>query len=564
MRKADFEIRKNTTNVPQRIATAIALFAICFCIISVRLIIVSTNKEHASNQSRQLAEESFYRSEIVDRNGVLLAVNLSTASLFANPQLIHDPEDITKKLVKIFPQLDKNDLLSKLKRNNTFTWVKRHITPLEQQKINELGEHGLFFKDDQKRIYPHKNLLSHIIGFVDVDSKGSTGVEKSFEHYLSNPSNKNAPLALSIDIRIQEILRNSLLTTMEKFSAIGGCGIIMDVTNGEIIALASLPDFDSNLPNAVNPANKFNRNTLGVYEMGSTFKIFNTALALDSGEIKITDSYDAATPIKVGRFEINDYHPENRSLNVTEIFLHSSNIGSAKMALQIGGEKQQTFLQKLGLFSPLDIEISEKSKPIVPAKWGKVTTMTVSYGHGIAVTPLHLVRGTAALLNGGKLFPDTLILGHNNGNHAYKTIMQKQTSDALRRLFRLNVEYGTGKNANVEHYLVGGKTGTAEKNTNGSYHQKALLSSFISAFPMNDPKYVILVMLDEPKGNKSTGGYATGGAVAAPVAKEVIAKMSSVLGIEPIDEDNYKIRREFWYENEKNKEMASVQNTKEN
>ncbi|MBY0431844.1 MAG: penicillin-binding protein 2, partial [Rhodospirillales bacterium] len=377
--------------------------------------------------------------------------------------------------------------------------------------------------------YPQGPLAAHVVGMTDIDNKGIAGIEKSFDATLHGSRD---PLRLAIDLRVQTVLREELTRSMNDFHAIGAIGMVMDVRTGELAGMVSLPDFDPNAPS--DPQAMFNRATLGVYEMGSTFKLFNTAISLDLGLSNLGSAYDTS-PIKVGKFTITDYHPFNRPLSVTEILIHSSNLGSARMALEYGTENQKAFLAKFGLLKAPHVELPEVGTPLVPSPWREINTMTISYGHGIAVTPVHLITGVSALVNGGEWRPATL-LKHEPGTGiaAPRQVIKPETSEKLRKMMRMVVESGTGSKADVPGYFVGGKTGTAEKLGAGGYRHKALLSSFIATFPTIDPKYVVLAMIDEPQGTKESFGYATGGWVAAPAVGRIVSRIGPMLGIAPI------------------------------
>ncbi len=525
-------------------------FALCFLTLSVRLFAVSvlTPESHSSNSRRTSSQAEANRQEIIDRNGNILAINLATASLYANPKVVLDAKEAAQKLHKALPELKYDKLLTQLSSEKTFVWVKRNLTPKEQYTVNALGIPGLYFEREERRIYPQGRLLSHVLGYVGMDAKGLSGIEKTFDDTLRDVKNPdNGPLQLSIDLRVQSVLHEELLSHMTTFKAKGAAGIVMDARNGEIVGMVSLPDFDPHHPGKADNDSKFNRNTLGVYEMGSTFKTFTIATALDSGVTSMRSSYDTDKPIRVGRFAIRDFHPEGGWLTVPEIMMYSSNIGSAKIALEIGANVQQHYMRELGLLNPPNIELPEKGLPIYPAKWREVNTMTISYGHGIAVTPIQVAQALAPVVNGGTLYTPTLLKRDPKEPLIGKTVLSERTSSQMRELLRLVVEKGTGGKGSAVGYMVGGKTGTAEKiNATGRYNQKSLLSSFVSAFPINNPKYVVFVMLDEPVGNKSTGGYATGGMVAAPIARNVISRIGPMLGIMPVDEKDPELRRSFW------------------
>lgn len=475
------------------------------------------------------------RAEITDRNGIVLATTLRTASLFANPKIIRRPVEVAEQLAKIFPELNEKELAKRLSSDRSFMWVKRNMTPKQQKLVNDIGEPGLNFEPEFKRIYPHANLLSHVLGYVDVDTKGIAGIERGMESQLRNEEGKAKPVALSVDLRVQAIVREELAQTIKEFGALGGTGVVMDIHSGEIVAMSSLPDFDPHEPGRAKDDAKFNRAMVGVYEMGSTFKTFTVAAALQAGTATMQSSYDATKPIRVARFTINDSHPENRWLNVPEIFAYSSNIGTVKMILDVGTERQRAFLRSLGLFSPVKTELPEGASPLVPNPWREINTMTVSYGHGMAVTPIHLVRAMSALVGDGHLHDVTFLKDGNAGKSAGAEVLDGKNVINIRKLLRLVVEYGTGGKADAAGYRVGGKTGTAEKlSASGGYKHDAKMVSFMGVFPADNPQYAVLVMVDEPHGTKATYGFATGGWVSAPAAGRIISRMGPMLGIRPI------------------------------
>jgi cell division protein FtsI (penicillin-binding protein 3) len=538
-----------------RLLTVVTMFALGFLVISCRLVDVSLlgQIDDTAGQSALNSEATFKRGDIVDRNGVLLAVNLATASVYANPKIILDAKSAASKLAKVLPDLNYKQLMKELSSRKSFVWIKRNLTPKEQYAVNSLGIPGVSFERGEKRVYPHGNLLAHVLGYVGLDGKGLSGIEKQFDKRLAidkTTKNTQEPLQLSLDLRVQSILHEELSKAKEEFKAIGATGVVMDATSGEVLAMVSLPDFDPHNPGGASVEQRFNRSTLGVYEMGSTFKTFTMAMALDAEKIRLSDSFDVNAPIHAARFRITDYHAKGGWLSVPEIFMYSSNIGTAKIAMEVGGKVQRDFLKKLGLLSPLEIELPEKAPPMYPAesRWSDISTMTISYGHGIAVTPLHMTKAISALVNGGMLHPVTLLKKIDDTEIPAAQVVSDKTSDNIRRLLRLVVEHGTGNKAAVPGYVVGGKTGTAEKNSRGGYSQHAKLSSFIAAFPINNPRFVILAVLDEPKGTKATGGYATGGMVAAPVVASVVSRMGPLYGMMPIDEESDAIKKALYIE----------------
>ena len=485
------------------------------------------------------------RADIVDRNGVLLATTLATPSLYANPKAVIDSRGAAHQLVQVLPDLNEGEVFAKLTSDKSFVWLKRQLTPRQQDAVNRLGIPGLEFQDEDKRIYPDGNTLAHVVGYTGIDNKGLAGIERGFDDVLRG---RHEPLALAIDLRVQAILRDEILGAMTEFTAIGGSGIIMNVNTGEVLALVSLPDFDPNDPGASPPDNLFNRITLGTYEIGSVFKIFTTAMALDLHVTSMTGGYDATHPIQIDGFTIHDDHAQGRWLSVPEIFMYSSNIGAAKMALDVGGERQRDFLGKLGLLKAPSFELPEIAAPSFPSTWQPINTMTIGFGHGISVSPLQIASAVSAVVNGGVLRPATLLKLPSGEAPAGRQVLSRQTSVELRKLLRLVVEKGTGKFAEAPGYLVGGKTGTAEKVSGRRYNTHSLISSFAGVFPIDDPQYFVMISIDEPHGNAKTFGNATGGWVAAPGVARTVERMAPLVGIQPVDEDSPEIRRSLMVE----------------
>lgn len=519
-----------------RLMVAGALFTAAFAVIGVRVIDVSVFSDtNEPRYTRSIAKDKKHtgRADIVDRNGILMATSLSTASLFANPRLVLDPEQAAIRLATALPGINVKAIEKKLRLDRGFVWLKRHLTPRQQYAVNRLGIPALNFQREARRMYPLGPLASHALGFTDIDNKGLAGIERYFDKELRTRQDN---MALSIDVRVQHVLEHELGEAMKKFSAIGAAGLVMDVNTGEVIAMSSLPSFDPNQPGAIAQDLRFNRTTLGVYEMGSTFKIFTTAMALDAGTVSLRGGYDATNPIRISRFTIRDFHAKKRWLSVPEIFMYSSNIGTVKMALDVGIAGHRNFLTNIGMMKPVGIELSETGSPLSPTRWREINSMTISFGHGLAVSPLHLVAGVSAMVNGGIYRTPTLVRRDVAEIPVGKRVITAETSTKVRRLMRLVVENGTGRKAAAPGYLVGGKTGTAEKVSGRGYKKKALISSFVAAFPMHKPRYVILAMLDEAKGTKETFGYATGGWVAAPVVGAVVRRIAPVLGLRPIKE----------------------------
>jgi cell division protein FtsI (penicillin-binding protein 3) len=473
------------------------------------------------------------RAMITDRNGQPMAISLSTVSLFADPRQIGDADDAARQLKKVLPRLDLDETVERLKRDKKFVYLAREITPREELQINDLGIPGVDFRPTQHRQYPLGRTAAQVLGGVDVDENGFAGVEKYFDERLRTNTD---PLRLSIDLQVQAAVREELVTAMDTFSAIGGCGIVMDVHTGEVLAMVSLPDYDANQVRTAPADDRFNRAVEGTYEPGSTFKLQTASMALDSGMVHIWDEFDASHDIHIGRFTISDFEGKHRWLYLPEVLAYSSNLGAAHIAITIGGERQRAWLKGMGMFGRTGIELPEAARPIIQpaANWKEIVTMTVGFGHGISVTPLHVVRGTAAVANGGTLIQPTILAKDPDAPEEGTRVMQTSTSDIMRKLMRLVVTDGFGKSAEVAGYYPGGKTGTAEKvAAHGGYKKHANVAAFMSVFPMNAPRYAVYMMLDEPHATKATYGYATAGWVVAPAAGKVIARIGPMLGMLP-------------------------------
>jgi cell division protein FtsI (penicillin-binding protein 3) len=523
-----------------RLLVAAACFLLAFGAVALRLADLALLAEQgeprvAATPSPAEALET-QRAEILDRNGQVLATTLPVNSLYADPRKVIDPADAARELARVFPELSVNELQRKLSGDGSFVWIERHITPRQTAQVNRLGLPGLDFLREEKRLYPHGQLTAHLIGYTDIDNNGLAGLERRFDDELRS---RNEPLRTSLDLRVQHILVDELDKAVREWRGIGAAGIVLDARTGEVVAMASLPLFDPNAPGAVPDEARFNRATLGIYELGSIFKVFSTALALDSGVVGLSDGYDVTKPIRAGRFRITDFKPKKGVLSIPEILIHSSNIGTVHMTMAAGTQAQQRFFGKLGLLDAAPLEVPEVGQPRLPGTWREINTMTISYGHGIAVTPLQAARAMAATVNGGQLVPTTLLKRMPGERVTAEQVMSPETSEKMNWLLRLVVEHGTGGNAEAEGYRVGGKTGTADKLAEtGGYARNKRIASFLSAFPMDDPRYVVLAMVDEPKPTPYSHGYATGGWVAAPVVGAVIARMAPLLGVEPLAAPN--------------------------
>jgi cell division protein FtsI (penicillin-binding protein 3) len=519
-----------------------AVFALAFLSIGMRLLdMVGWGAEEArrpalaSIVSDQLTAArppvTASRADIVDRNGMVLATNLRVPGVHADPSRLADKAGAARQLAAILPGVDAQELEHRLRTARRFAWVKHRIAPEEQQAVLELGLPGVGFRLAEHRVYPKGNLASHVTGFVNIDGVGQAGIERSQQERLSTGG---SALALSLDLRLQQIVHQELSYAHRRFRSIGANALVLDIVTGELLAMVSLPDFDPNRVGAVNGIEYLNRNLGEVYELGSVFKILTIAAALDSGKIGLGDKFDATGKLKIGRHRIGDDHAKNRWLSVSEIFEYSSNIGTARMAFAAGGAPHlEDFFRRVGLYRPPEIEIAEVVKPRTPRRWAEVTVATTAFGHGIAVTPLQFVDAVAGLVRDGTRVSPTL-LRRDPGDVPPRTrYVSAHTAELLRWLMWLVVEHGTGTQAKLGSYEIGGKTGTAEKPTAGSYSLDRILASFVAAFPIDDPRYVVFVSLDEPKGDAGTFGLRYGGWTAAPVVSAIIDRIGPILGVPP-------------------------------
>ncbi len=523
----------------QRLVFVFLSFALFFVVVSGRLTSLTLgNEPQEPEQLRALSAEGpiASRADILDRNGTILATSLPTMTLVADAKSVLNAPEAVENLKTVLPDLDGAKLLKDLTAGKRYVTIRRRLIPRQVFEINRLGIAGVGFTPEESRIYPSGEVTVHAVGYTDVDNNGIAGLEKGLDERLQSDP---APVTTSLDVRLQTILHREMKRAVEDFRAIGAAGLIMDVRNGEILSLVSLPDFTPQNAGAASAEARFNRASLGVYEMGSTFKIFNTALALESGLVRPAERFDTIHPIEIGGKTIRDFHPVKEWLNVAEILMESSNIGSARMAGRVGTEKQKAFLSSLKLTEKPSLEIPEVGAPLVPSdqSWKDTTTMTISFGHGIAVNAVQLASAAAALVNGGTRVEPTLLKKKEAGLEAGPRVLSEKTSARMRGLLRLAVRAGTGKSANVQGYLVGGKTGTADKLSGRRYSQNARISSFLGVFPAAAPRYLVFVLLDDPKGNAKTYGFATGGWTAAPVAGRVISQIGPLLNLPPVEAD---------------------------
>ena len=526
-----------------RVGFAMLAFAAIYAVIGGRLIMfAAVGDSHSARRAAAQDAIATARPDIVDRNGEVLATDVKAPSLFGEPRRIIDKDEAIELLTATLPDLDTSEVRDRLSSKKGFVWLKREITPLQQQEIHRLGVPGIGFLRENKRVYPTGAEVAHLIGLVNIDNQGIAGMEKWLDsngladlHRAGFATDRlQRPVELSIDLRVEHALRDELLKAKDKYKAKAASGLVSNVKTGEIVAMVSLPDFDPNNPREAHDPERINRLTTGVYEMGSTFKALTLAMALDSGKATLNTMYDARGALHYGKFAIHDTHPLGRAISLSEVFTFSSNVGAARIALAQGVEAHKAFLRKMGQLDRLRTELPESALPIVPKRWSELNTITIAFGHGLSVAPLQAVMGINAVMNGGYLIPPTFLKRSEEEARALaKKVIKSETSEKMRYLMRLNAEIGTAKQADVKGYYIGGKTGTSEKVVNGRYSKKQVLNSFTAIVPADNPQFQVLVMLDEPKALPETKGFITSGWNAVPTGGKVIARIAPLLGIEP-------------------------------
>ncbi|MCA3599696.1 MAG: penicillin-binding protein 2 [Methylobacterium sp.] len=530
--------------LPARLILAALAFGGLYLALAARIVHLQVKTDEPATASRMAGSSIMTaRPQIVDRNGFVMATDVKTVSVYADPRKVIDKDEAAELLNAVFPELDGNELRDKLSRRNAFVWIKREITPRQQQDVHRLGIPGIGFLPENKRVYPAVQVGAHVIGAANIDNQGIAGIEKYIDGQGLNDLRgvglgRNAadlkPVELALNVRVTHAVREELRAAVQKFRADAGAALVLDVDTGEIITHVSLPDFDPNSPAEALKPEHVNRLQVGRYEMGSTFKALTTAMALDSGKVKLTSVFDASQPLRYGRFRIGDYKGKNRPLSVPEIFIFSSNIGTARMALAVGVEGHKAFLKKMGQLDRPRTELAEGLDPLVPARWGELNTMTISFGHGLAVAPLTAAIATAALVNGGRFIPATYLKRTPEEAAKLATqVIKPETSQMMRYVMRLNAEKGSASRADIPGYYVGGKTGTSEKVVRGRYSKNKVLTTFMAVMPSDKPRYLVMTMLDEPKGLPETHGYATSGWNAAPTTGRIIERIGPMLDIEP-------------------------------
>jgi len=526
-----------------RIALTVLIFALGYAVIATRLVMFAMAPE-GHGLRRAIAQDAVAtaRPDILDRDGEILATDVRTPSLFAEPHRIIDVDEASELLTAVMPDIDAAELRARLASKRRFVWLKREITPEQREQIHRLGIPGVGFLPENKRVYPNGAEVSHVLGHVNIDNQGTAGIEKWLDsrgladlHLAGLATDRlQKPIELAVDLRVQHALRDELVAARARFKAVAAAGILTDVRTGEVVSMVSVPDYDPNNPREALEPTRINRLTTGVFEMGSTFKALTVAMALDSGKITLKSAFDASHPLQYGKFAIHDFHAQNRVLTVPEIFTYSSNIGTARMALSLGIEHHKWFLRKMGQLERLRTELPESAEPLVPKRWAELNTVTIAFGHGLSVAPLQAVAGISALMNGGRLIPPTFLKRSEAEARALaRQVVKPETSEKMRYLMRLNVEKGTATKADVKGYYVGGKTGTSDKVIGGRYSKTKVLTSFTAVLPADQPRYLLLIMLDEPQATPDTHGFTTSGWNAVPVGGAVIARIAPLLGLEP-------------------------------
>ncbi|MDB5508847.1 MAG: Peptidoglycan glycosyltransferase [Hyphomicrobiales bacterium] len=527
----------------RRIRIVACGFVLLYGVIGGRLVYFGMKPD--SNSLRRAASEavSASRPDILDRNGEVLAVDVKTMSIFAEPRRIIDKDEAVELLTAVLPGLDARELRERLGSRKGFVWVKRAVSPNERKEVFRLGLPGVGFLPENKRVYPNGPIGAHVLGFTNVDNVGIAGIEKYIDNQglgelnragFATTSTDLKPIRLSLDLKVTHALRDEVQKGIERYKAKAGAAAIMDVNTGEIIALASLPDYDPNNPVDALELNRINRMSVGVFEMGSTFKALTLAMGLDANRIGLRTSIDARGALRYGRFKINDYHAQNRALSVPEVFTYSSNVGTARIALMMGVDAHKAFLRKLGQLDRMKTELPESAEPIIPKNWGELNTMTIAFGHGLAVAPLQAMMAVAAITNGGLLVkPSFLKRSEEDAKKDAPRVVRAETSEAMRYLMRLNAEVGSAKSIDIKGYYAGGKTGTANKVVNGRYANDRVFTTFTAVSPSDAPKYLYLTVFDEPQGIAETHGFRTAGWNAGPVTGKIIERTGPLLGVPP-------------------------------
>ncbi|THF53903.1 peptidoglycan D,D-transpeptidase FtsI family protein [Allorhizobium terrae] len=539
-RVSDNAAKRKADMARRRVGLLMFGFAAVYLVIGGRL--MQYGYAHPENTSSIIPPDRLMaaRPDILDRNGQVLATDIRTVSLFAEPHKIVDADEAVEKLATVLPDVDARDMYRKLSSKSHFQWLRRQLTPKQQSQILALGIPGIGFRPEIRRFYPGGSTAAHIVGFVNIDNRGMAGMEKYIDNQglaeladLGMTSNARLePVKLSIDLRVQNIVHDVVANAQVNFKGKSAGAVVLDVETGEVLGMASYPDFDPNKPEEGAKDGWLNRMSNGTFEMGSTFKSFTLAMGLDTGRIKLSDSFDARYPIKIGGFTIKDFHGQSRFLTVPDIFKYSSNIGTAKIIDVVGIPEQKEYLTRLGLLTKMKTELPEVKMPSQPREWKKINSITISFGHGVATTPLQTAVAGAALVNGGRLIEPTFLPRTiEQADEVAEAVLKPTTSADMRYLFDYNGKFGSGRGARIPGFDVGGKTGTADKVVNGRYDSKLNFNAFLGAFPMGKPRYVVLSFIDEPLTGEQGGTISA--YTALPIVRDIIRRTAPILGVEP-------------------------------
>lgn len=542
---------RSRARAESRLLLLVMAFCAAFLTIGIRMAALAGAEPEEPRATVAGSRIQAQRADIVDRNGNVLATNLVTHALYSHPREMVDPARAAKELARIFPDMEEDKLLRQFTGKSSFLWLRRKLSPEQVQAVHDIGEPGLLFGPREMRLYPNGKLASHILGGASFGAEGVhsaevigvAGIEKALDDRLRDPDRVGEPLQLSIDLPVQAAVAEVLHSGMKLLNARGAAAILMDARSGEVLAMVSLPDFDPNdrplPPVEGDPADSpiFNRALQGVYELGSVMKIFPVAQALELGLVNPESMVNSSSPMQLGRFKVRDFKNYGPQLSVTDVIVKSSNVGTARVVAQIGPVRQQAFLKELGLLDPSPVELVEsaRARPLLPRKWSDIASATIAYGHGMSTSPMQLAAAYAAMVNGGTKVTPTL-LKRDEAPARGTPVISARTSDQVRLMMRKVVEKGTAKMAEVPGYHIGGKTGTADKQKpTGGYWKDKVMANFAGAFPMDDPRYVIVVSLDEPVETSGTEARRTAGWTAVPVTAEILRRVAPLLGLRPAE-----------------------------
>ena len=518
-------------------------FACLFGVIGGRLVYFGFKPEQQSLRRAASEAVSRPRPQILDRNGEVLATDIKVMSVFAEPRRIIDKDEAVELLTAVLPDVNAKELRERLGSRKGFVWIKRGVKPKEQEEVFRLGLPGVGFLPENKRVYPNGPIAAHVLGFTNVDNIGIAGMEKHIDGmglndltmagFRLDPADLK-PVKLSLDLRVTHAIRDELIKGIDRFKAKAGAAAILDVNTGEIIALASLPDYDPNNPSDALEPLRINRMNVGVYEMGSTFKAISIAMALEANKVNLNSRIDARESLRYGKFTIHDFHAQHRVLTVPEVFTYSSNIGTARMALMVGVEGHKAFLRKMGQLDRLRTELPESAEPLVPRRWGELNTITIAFGQGLNVAPLQAMMAVGALSNGGQMITPTFLKRSEAEARANAPqVVRPEVSEAMRYLMRLNAEKGSARTVDIRGYYVGGKTGTADKIIRGRYAKDRVFTTFMAIAPADKPRYLFLTLMDEPQALPETQGYRTAAWNSGAVTGKIIERVANMLNLPP-------------------------------